>query len=95
MPDRLAFVDLPVTFAVESHFQQPIFGIMVLAAAGTDHVAAPCRSLAVVVFGNGESHAATAWDEEHAEGSLWLGPGSGFGSGFQDSHFPIFQDRPV
>jgi hypothetical protein len=63
----LAFVDLPVSVRVESHLQKAVLGIVALAAAGADEIAAPSGSLAVVVFSNGEGGSAAAWDQEHAE----------------------------
>jgi hypothetical protein len=49
---HLAFVDFPVAFGVESHLEQTVLGIVVLAAAWADEIAAPGGSLAIVVFGN-------------------------------------------
>ncbi|HKF01381.1 MAG TPA: hypothetical protein VKB49_03665 [Candidatus Sulfotelmatobacter sp.] len=40
---------------------------MTLATPGADQVAAPGGTLAIVVFGDREGRAATAWDEEHAQ----------------------------
>ena len=65
----LALVDFPVAFGVESHLEEAIFGVVVLAAARADHVATPRGALTVVVLGDCESGAAAAGDEEHAEGS--------------------------
>jgi len=64
-----ALVDFPVAFGVESHLKEAVFGVVAFAAAGTDHVAAPCSPFAVIIFGDRECGATTAGDEEHAEGS--------------------------
>jgi hypothetical protein len=64
---RLALVDFPVAFGVESHLEQTVLGIVVFAAAGANEIAAPGGPLAIVVFGNCEGGSTTAWDEEHAE----------------------------
>ena len=55
---------------MESHLKEAVFRVMAFAAAGAGHVAAPGRAFAIVVFGHGEGCAATAWDQEHAEGSF-------------------------
>ena len=65
-----ALIDFPIAFGVESHLEQAVLRIMALAAAGTGHVAAPSRALAIVVLGYGEGGAATAGDQEHAEGAF-------------------------
>ena len=66
----LTLVDLPIAFPVESHLQKTVPGVVALAAAGADQVAAPGRALAIVVLGHGEGRATTAGDEEHAEGAF-------------------------
>src|SRR4051812_28451140 len=52
---------------MESHLEETVFGIVALAAAGAEEIAAPGCALAIVVLGYRESRAATAGDEEHAE----------------------------
>ena len=64
---RLAVIDFPIAFSMESHLEEAVLRIMAFAAAGTDHVAAPGGSVAIVIFGDGEGGAATAGDQEHSE----------------------------
>ena len=59
---KLTVIDLPVSLGVKSHLKEAVFRIVAFAASGTDHVAAPCGSEAIVVFGNGEGCAAAAGD---------------------------------
>ena len=54
---------------MESHLEETVLGIVALAASGAAEVAAPCRALAIVVFGDGEGSAAAAGNEEHAKGT--------------------------
>lgn len=65
--EGLAVVDFPIALGVESHLEEAVFGIVAFAAAGTNHVAAPGGSEAVVIFGYRERSAATAGNQEHAE----------------------------
>ena len=65
-----AIVDFPIAFGMESHLEEAVLGIVTLAATGTFQIAAPCGAPVVVVFGYRECSAATAWDQEHAEGSF-------------------------
>ena len=66
----LAVIDFPVAFGLESYLEEAIFGIVAFAASGTDHIAAPGGSVAIVIFRDGEGCSATAGDEEHAEGAF-------------------------
>ena len=75
---RLAVVDFPISFRMESHLKKAVFGIMAFAAAGADQIAAPGGALAIVVLGDGEGGAAAAGDEEHAE-VCWRFYHCGFG----------------
>ena len=63
----LTLVDLPIAFPVESHLEKTVLGVVALAAAGADQVAAPGRALAIVVLGHREGCAAAAGDQKHAE----------------------------
>lgn len=75
-------VDLPVSLGMESHLKEAVLGIVALAASGADQVSAPCSTLAIVVFGDGERGAAAAGDEEHAQRRLGFCFGRGFGAVF-------------
>ena len=66
----LTLVDLPIAFPVESHLEKAVPGVVALAAAGADQIAAPGRALAIVVLGHGEGCAAAAGDQKHAEEAL-------------------------
>ena len=66
----LTLVDFPIALRVESHLEETVLGVVALAAAGADQVAAPGRALAVVVLGHGEGCAAAAGDQKHAVGVL-------------------------
>ena len=68
--EDLAIIDLPIAFGVESHLEEAILGVVTLAASGADEISAPTCSLPVEVLCDGKSCAATAGDEEHAEGSF-------------------------
>ena len=61
----LATVDVPEALAVVVHPQHAVLGIVTLAAIGAGKETANVRSLAVEVFGDGKSCAATARDEKH------------------------------
>lgn len=47
-------------------FEQPIFGIVTLAAIGTDQITAPTGATPVIVRSNGEAQATTARHQKHA-----------------------------
>jgi hypothetical protein len=73
---------------MKAHLQEAVFGIVLFAASPTGHVAAPGGAALVVVFGDGESCAAAAGDEEHAEGCF------GSGLGLRISFYgPMFHDK--
>jgi hypothetical protein len=57
---------------MESHLEQAILGIVALAASGARQVTTPCRSLAVIILGDGEGHPTTAGDEKHSEPSVLI-----------------------
>ena len=61
------FVDLPITFPVESHLQQPVLRIVPFAALGTRHIAVPRGSSPIEIRSHGKGHAAAARDEKHAQ----------------------------
>ena len=65
-PNPLATIHLPVSLAVISHLQQPVLGVVPLATARTDQIAAPGRALAIVTFWDGEGGPATAGDQKHS-----------------------------
>jgi hypothetical protein len=65
--DRLAFIDLPVSLALIAELQQTVFRIVPFAALRTLQIAAPCGSLAIIIFGHGECCPTTAGDKEHLE----------------------------
>ena len=88
--DELAFVNLPVAFGMKSHLQQPVLGIVALAAAGTDEITSPRRALVIVVLGDGECCAATAGDEEHAQRRAGFRTLLGLASRFHDSCLCFF-----
>lgn len=52
--------------------EQAVFGVVTLAAGGARNEAANVHALAVKVFGNRETCATTARDEEHPYGSALL-----------------------
>lgn len=52
---------------MESHLEEAVFGVVMFAASGADHVTAPGSTLAVVILGDREGDAAAARDEKHAE----------------------------
>src|SRR5271170_5427852 len=65
-----ALIHFPIAFApraltVIAQLQQPVFGVVPLAATGTLQIAGAGRTLAVVVFGNGKSPATAAWHQIH------------------------------
>jgi hypothetical protein len=60
----LTTVYFPVTFAVISKMEQPIPGIVALAAAWTNEIASPLAPVLIVVLGDCECGAATARDKE-------------------------------
>lgn len=66
---------------MKSHLQKAILGIVTLAASGTEHVAAPCCPLAVIILCDGKGHPTAAGDEKHLQASvlvsLFLGAGCG------------------
>lgn len=51
-----------ITFAVIAQFQQPIFGVVALAAIWALQVTSPSRPLMVIVFRDGEDPATAAGD---------------------------------
>ena len=57
----------PNTPAVIAELQQPVLGIVALAAVGADQEATPLRSLTIVLLRNGEAGTAAAWNQEHHE----------------------------
>ncbi|MGC2274251.1 MAG: hypothetical protein WA539_19910, partial [Candidatus Sulfotelmatobacter sp.] len=63
----LAAVDLPVSFAVISHLQKPVPGVVALATVGADQVTAPGRALMIVGFRDRERRSTTARDQKHAQ----------------------------
>src|SRR5689334_21577481 len=81
----LALVYLPVAFVMKAHLEQAVPGVVALAAAGANQEAAPCRSLMIVVLGDGEGRAATARDQEHPQVGVLLRAAFGFGRSSQDS----------
>jgi hypothetical protein len=87
--DKLALVHLPISLGVESHLQQAVLGIVSFAAARTDEIAAPARTLVVVILGDGKRGSATAGDEEHAQRWLGLRALLGLTPGFHDSSLSI------
>jgi hypothetical protein len=64
----LTLIYLPVALGVKSHLKKAILGIVFLAAAGAGEITTPGRSAMIIVLGDGESCAAAARDEKHAEG---------------------------
>jgi len=66
----LAVVHLPISLRVKADLQEAVLGIVPLAAAGANQIAAPRGSLAIVVLGHGERGSATARDQEHAQRRL-------------------------
>ena len=57
---------------MEPHLKKPVSGVVTLPTPGADQVARPGGTLAIVVFGDREGRAATAWDEEHTQGRFGL-----------------------
>ena len=84
-PDELALVYLPVPLRMKTHLQQTVLGIMSLAAAGTDQISAPRRTLMIVVLRHSECRPATAGHEEHAQRRLVFCDLLGLASRFHDS----------
>jgi hypothetical protein len=66
----LALVNRPVAFAVIADLQQAVLGIVALATARAGKIAPPSRTLAIVIFGDGEGQTTTAWNKKHAERRL-------------------------
>jgi hypothetical protein len=62
----LAFVYLPISFALISNPQQAILRIVPLAAVRADQIPAPSRPLVIVVLRNRKSRPATAWHQKHS-----------------------------
>jgi hypothetical protein len=58
----LAAIDLPIAFAVISKMQEPVSGIMALAALRTFQITAPGGAVMIVVFSDRKRRAATAGD---------------------------------
>src|SRR3974390_2607058 len=82
---KLAVIDLPVSLGMESHLHQPVLGIVPFSASWTDQIAAPCSSLAIIIFRNRKGRAATAGDQKHAERRLSTGFLGALALGFHDS----------
>src|SRR5579864_2316082 len=77
---RLALIDLPIAFGVESDLEQPVLGVVALAASGAGKITAPGRALMIIVLGDGKGCAAAAWNQKHAQGrGTFLALASGFG----------------
>ena len=64
---KLALIHLPVPFRVESHLQEPVLGIVPLAAARTNQITAPGRALMIVILGHRERCPATAGHKKHPQ----------------------------
>ena len=58
---------------MKAHLEEAVFGVVALATAGADQVAAPGGSLTIIVLGDGEGGAAAAGDQEHAKVFLCVG----------------------
>jgi hypothetical protein len=56
---------LPVTFALKAESQDPVLGIVPLAAVRTRQKRPEMGSLAVVVLGNGKCRSTAAGNQEH------------------------------
>ena len=72
-----ALFDFPVTLAMKPELKEPILGVVALTTMGADRESAPSRALSVATFGNRETVAAAARDEEHPQSglaSIGLGP---------------------
>jgi hypothetical protein len=67
---RATIIHSPVPFAVISHLQQAVLGIVTLTAVGANQVPAPMGALVVVIFRHRESCATAAGDEKHLEAAL-------------------------
>ena len=70
---RLATVNLPIPLAMITNFQQPVFGIVALAAIRADQITAPCSALVIVVLRNRERRSAAAWNQKHSQRRRALG----------------------
>src|SRR5208282_635105 len=88
---ELALVDCPIAFGVESHLQQAVLGIVPLAAAGTDEIAAPRRALMIVVLCHGEGCSTAAGNEKHAQRRAGFRVLLGLASRLHDSSFMTLQ----
>jgi hypothetical protein len=57
-----------------AQLQEPVLGVVALAAVGALQIPAPSGALVIVVLGDGERRAATAGHEIHL-GTLWIDVG--------------------
>src|SRR5579862_464885 len=87
----LAVIHFPIAFGMKAHLEQAVPGIVALAAAGADQIAAPCRSLMIVVLGDRKGRAATARDEEHPQAGVLLCVFFGLGRSFHDSSTTAYE----
>jgi hypothetical protein len=63
----LTLVYAPIALLLISQLQQPVFGVVTLAATGANEISAPTAPLLVVVFGNGETRSTAAGNQKHLE----------------------------
>jgi|SRR5438067_2783996 len=64
---RSAVVHLPITFALKAELQDPVFGIVALAANRTYQKGPEMSALAIVILSDGKSRSTTAGNQEHRE----------------------------
>jgi hypothetical protein len=63
----LAFVYFPVSFGLKVKFEQAVLGVMTLAAAGTDQIAAPTVPFPIVIGRNREAYPTAARNHINAK----------------------------
>jgi hypothetical protein len=68
----LAVIDSPIPFPMIAQAEHAVSGVVTLAAGGARNEAAQVHALAIKVFGNRETCATTARDEEHPYWSVLL-----------------------
>lgn len=73
-PPCSALVHLPITFAVVANSEQPVLGVMPLAALRADQIPAPRGSLPIIIFCNRKCRSATAGHQKHTQRHRTGGP---------------------